>query len=228
MYIPGWLRPPSSEKRLKRVLRAALRDRYYAGLLPSGSRPMIESFPFSDPEDWLLDRKPVPLPGRIRHPLNLRMIARLPERERTHYGAVAIASCEILNYARVAQGQMQVEFAALILERPGDREVSEAERDELWNALQVPVYRLLVGFDGTLLAHECEALTGLHATADAMMEEHQGSIYVTSLSDARNPSVRLRIDRSAYLEKSPCDCGRGGVRLVPAWREHKEMSSAAD
>jgi hypothetical protein len=105
------------------------------------------------------------------------------------------------------------EFAVLVLFRPGEPALSSADRDLLWKAFQVPVYSLLVGFDGTLLGHECEAHRGWHASANAVFEELKGFVYVTSLADTSRPTMRLNTGIRGKLERSLCDCGRPGVRV---------------
>jgi hypothetical protein len=231
MDISGWLLPKrrTPEKRLQRVLRAAVRDRYYMGLVSPVPTPVLDCFPYSSPGDWTRCR-PVPdLPGTIGHPLNPNVVAASPGAGRTNYTAIMASKLVLLDRAReFARYRPEVEFAVLVAERPGEEELTEPERDLLWDAFQVPVYRLLLGFDGTLLAHECEALGGLHATGDAIFEEYGGAVYVTSLTDTRHPSIRLRTGLSGRLADSPCDCGRHGLRLSPAWRGVEEMSSAAN
>jgi hypothetical protein len=77
------------------------------------------------------------------------------------------------------------------LHYPGTPFLSEAERDQLWHAFQVPVFAVLLDRDGQLLAYECEAQSGLHVEPDAPW------------------SARV-------LETAPCECGRPGPRLLLA------------
>jgi hypothetical protein len=231
MHIPGWLFPrrQTPERRLLRVLRAAARDPFYRGLVFPVPTPVLDQFPFADIADWTKNRLLPDIPATLVHPLNRNVFAARPAAGRAQYPAIAATRLALLDRAReFARCRPQVEFAVLVVARPGDAELSEPERDQLWEAFQVPIYRLLVGYDGAVLAHECEALCGLHCSADAIFEEFRGSVYVTSLTDLRYPSVRLRTRISGRLEEGPCDCGRPGLRLAPVWLSQEEVSSAAD
>jgi phenylacetate-coenzyme A ligase PaaK-like adenylate-forming protein len=169
------------------------------------------------------------LPAVVTHPLIRQVAATRAWSAGRCSVAIAGTVPELLDVSRSAsRSRPQVEFAVLAIERPGDAELTEESRDELWETFQVPVYRVLLGFDGRVLAHECEALRGLHAGPDALFEETAGGVYLTSLSDVKHPSVRLRIGLAARLEHGPCDCGRPGVRVAPVWQARERLSSAAD
>jgi hypothetical protein len=82
--------------------------------------------------------------------------------------------------------------AVIVLARPGDALLTNAERDALWRRFGVPVFEQIIGVDGALIAEECEAHDGLHV-------------------DAAGP------EWTAYrMELSPCACGKTTPRLQPA------------
>ncbi len=80
--------------------------------------------------------------------------------------------------------------AVFVLQNDGDPLLSDAQRDELWELFQVPVYVLLLDAKRRVCAYECEAHQGLHLPRDI------------------GPR-RIR----PGLETSPCGCGRPGLRL---------------
>ena len=79
--------------------------------------------------------------------------------------------------------------AVIVLWRPGEERLSEADRGRLWDAFRVPVFEQVIGKSGELLASECEAHDGLHV---------------------RSP--RLPIDHE-YVDASPCPCGQKTSRV---------------
>jgi hypothetical protein len=81
--------------------------------------------------------------------------------------------------------------AVIVISRPGEPRCTEADRDRLWRAFQVPVFEQIVGWAGELLAAECEAHDGLHIE-----------------------SPHLRID-GLPIDTSLCACGRETPRLPP-------------
>ena len=55
--------------------------------------------------------------------------------------------------------------ALIVLARPTDMLLTNADRDQLWRAFRVPVFEQLIGAQGDRLAAECEAHDGLHVEA---------------------------------------------------------------
>jgi hypothetical protein len=102
---------------------------------------------------------------------------------------------------------------------PGRPLLSQAERELLWQAFQVPVWEQFRGFHGELLAEQCEASDGLHLRDDDAIWESpavSGPFRFTSLRNCRHPVFRLEsgIDGSAVA--GLCDCGQRGIRAVPS------------
>ena len=229
----GWpfTRPPLRQRRLARVLRAACRDPHYGQTLRGmGGAPALDRMPFTRLAEWNHGRRIPGVPETIAHPLKPELVAAVPEPGGGRYTAIAAPAAALLAMAGLRRAVWpQAEFAVLALERPGDAELSETSRDLLWNVFQAPIYRVLLGFDGALLGHECEAQNGLHATSNAIFEERDGRIYVTSLTDRRNPCLRLETGLSGVLDDGLCECGRPGARLTAAGSAMQaDLSSAAD
>ena len=79
--------------------------------------------------------------------------------------------------------------AVIVLWRPGQERLGEADRDRLWDVFRVPVFEQVIGKSGELLASECEAHDGLHL---------------------RSPRVPLE---NEYVDASPCPCGQKTSRI---------------
>jgi hypothetical protein len=94
--------------------------------------------------------------------------------------------------------------------------MTEAERDTLWQAFEVPIFEQCLGADGSLLAWECEAHEGLHTVEEnVIVEPGSGSgLIVTSLTDHRHPTIRLVTSLAAKLQTGVCECGQPGPRLL--------------
>ena len=173
---------------------------------------------------------PVPCSARspetVEHPLLRGVWASAPNGGGCYSAVAGPADLFLEMVARTARPE--VEFAVLVLRHPGGSPLTESARDRLWDAFRVPVYELLCGFDGKLLAYECEARCGLHVTGNALFEEHRGRMYVTSLTDRRAPAIRLDCGIAGYIATTRCDCGRPGEWIAAAGVCGGELSSAAD
>jgi len=99
-----------------------------------------------------------------------------------------------------------------------DGELSDADREQFWRTFQVPVFEQRRGFDGRVIARECEAHSGLHVMAErAMLEAMPGSeMLLTSLTDLRFPTLRVGTRLRARILTDCCDCGSAVPRLVAA------------
>ena len=91
-------------------------------------------------------------------------------------------------------------------------------RDRLWTAWRTPVFEQFRGFQGELLASECEAFSGLHFDPDvAVWEERSrdnGELLVTSLANLRHPAWRLATGYRGRVDHSSCDCGSVLPRII--------------
>jgi len=123
--------------------------------------------------------------------------------------------------------------AIVAIHGPGTALLREDERDLLWQRFKVPVYQQLRGFQGELLAAECDAQVGFHANRElAYWETRQQELLYTSLFDLRHPVLRLATGWYGDLETSRCACGCLSPRIFPyerqtALRRATELYSSA-
>jgi hypothetical protein len=104
----------------------------------------------------------------------------------------------------------------IAIQAPGMYGLSELEREWLWQRFHVPLFQQLRGFQGELLAAECDAQVGLHVNAAAAhWEVRQQQLVYTSLVDLRHPVLRLSSGWLGDLETSRCGCGCLSARLFP-------------
>ncbi|HYA16998.1 MAG TPA: hypothetical protein VEF06_06010 [Bryobacteraceae bacterium] len=90
----------------------------------------------------------------------------------------------------------------------------QADRDLLWCAFGVPVFEQLRGWDGTVIARECEVHDGLHVDeAAAIFETREGELIATQLTTPEQPILRARTGLSAELVKEHCECGAETPRI---------------
>ena len=97
--------------------------------------------------------------------------------------------------------------------------LTSAVRDRLWAAWRTPVFEQFRGFQGELLAAECEAFAGLHFDADlAVWEERSQNgapeLVLTSLTNLRHPAWRLTTGRAGRVNHAACPCGSPLPRIV--------------
>jgi hypothetical protein len=95
-------------------------------------------------------------------------------------------------------------------------ELPRKDRERFWRVFQVPVFEQRVGFDGRVVAYECEAHDGLHILPHrAAFEESAGSeLLLTSLTDLRYPTLRVGTRLWGSIQRSCCDCGDATARLM--------------
>jgi hypothetical protein len=94
-------------------------------------------------------------------------------------------------------------------------DISDADRDLFWHAFGVPVFEQFQGFDGAVVASECEAHQGLHISPDAAIFEQDGSeLLLTSLTDLEHPTIRVATGFRGYIDPACCDCGNPAPRLL--------------
>ncbi len=110
--------------------------------------------------------------------------------------------------------------------------LSEPDRNLLWEAFGLPVFEQLRGFDGELLASECEAHAGMHLSADSAVIETavastNAGLLLTSLAGLLYPILRLSTGLSAVVVRGMCDCGQEAelVTWAGALPARKPMAS---
>ena len=109
---------------------------------------------------------------------------------------------------RAASAGKTAERAIFVIHFPETPFLSDADRDVLWEAFQVPVYACLLDGDGRLVGYECEAQDGLHIGTACAGDSQKMEIS----SEDSILGYRIPLDQTV-LEKSPCECGRPGQRL---------------
>jgi len=110
--------------------------------------------------------------------------------------------------------------------------ITEQDRELFWRAFQVPVYEQFLGFDGRLVAWECEAHVGLHVEAEnAFLETHcrngNEELLLTSLTDLRHPALRLATGFQGLIIGGECGCGSKTRRLADVQRVSSAQRQAA-
>lgn len=106
------------------------------------------------------------------------------------------------------------------------------DRDLFWRTFQVPLFEHYMGLDGRVIARECEIHEGLHLVEEhAVIERHErGELLLTSLTDFRRPTLRLKTGYAGAIEKTLCERGRVEPRvlaLTPLPRESGLSATAA-
>ncbi len=97
-------------------------------------------------------------------------------------------------------------------------ELGEDDRERFWRVFQVPVFEQRLGFDGRVIAYECEAHNGLHVVPEraALEETAHSELLLTSLTDLRRPTLRVGTRLAGSIHRDCCDCGNAAARLVGA------------
>jgi hypothetical protein len=102
-----------------------------------------------------------------------------------------------------------VDHVVFVLTECGDKPLSDVSRVVLWQTFGVPVYELLIGAEGILLACECQAQEGWHAQPYATFSVNGNELVVHAFR--QKP---LYTGLLADIETAACPCGRPGVRLM--------------
>ncbi len=114
----------------------------------------------------------------------------------------------------------RVSHAVIAFTLPLHGFLSEEARHLFWRVFEVPVFSQLIGFEGEMLAWECEAHEGLHIESEnAVFELDQrddgdAELVMTSLVNLRTPVLRLGTGLTGTIEQSACGCGLRGPRLL--------------
>jgi hypothetical protein len=140
------------------------------------------------------------------------------------FGASALAApVSVLREMATAMEYGQQEIHApqhFVVSFTGDDhgELGEEDREQFWRVFRVPVFEQRVGFDGRVVAYECEAHDGLHITLESVAFEETAAseLLVTSLTDLRYPTLRVGTRMTRSIEHDCCGCGNATARLVAA------------
>lgn len=114
--------------------------------------------------------------------------------------------------------------ALVVLTSFDDAPLSGHARDLLWRAFSVPVFEQLRGWDGAVIARECEVHDGLHIDeCAAILHLHEGEILATQLAAPGEPIIRARTGLTGEIQTGLCECGSEAPRL----RNVRVLSSRA-
>jgi hypothetical protein len=97
--------------------------------------------------------------------------------------------------------------ALVVVLRPGEKLLTEGERERFWRAFGVPIFEQIVDRDGQLMASECEAHNGLHV-------------------DSVEVELKTFELEGYQLDEAPCGCGRKSPRLRAAGQTESERVAA--
>ena len=103
----------------------------------------------------------------------------------------------------------QLDRAIFVLTDCRDIPLREAARAVFWQAFGIPVYELLLGGDGSLLAAECEAYEGWHIESGITFSSPGGQLWYRT---RRGYSGGTGL--TGTVEAQGCPCGRAGQRLL--------------
>lgn len=104
--------------------------------------------------------------------------------------------------------------ALIVMTSLGDGPLQENHRDLLWRAFRVPVFEQLRGWDGAVIARECEVHDGLHIDTDAVLPHvEDGELIITQFTCLEPPILRVRTGLSTDLTGEHCECGAETPRL---------------
>jgi hypothetical protein len=104
--------------------------------------------------------------------------------------------------------------AIVVLTSLGDPPLEDRHRELLWRAFRVPVFEQLRGWDGIVVARECEVHDGLHIEeAAVILHLHEEELLATQLTAFAEPIVRARTRLTGEIATAHCECGAETPRL---------------
>ena len=226
------LRPrvPANDRiaRLRRVLDLARADyshdfpevtlRALPAAPPPGRLPRLELQPF---------RFPLPSPARIAvleggflPDRNLRGFAIADMTGLRNYAPEALVLPLGLALSLADQKQRgllkvpNLTTAVVVLTSLSDSPFEDHHRGLLWRAFRVPVFEQLRGWDGAIIARECEVHDGMHIDeAAAILHLHEDELLATQLTTFTEPIVRARTGLTGEIETANCECALETPRL---------------
>jgi hypothetical protein len=122
---------------------------------------------------------------------NTRVFVNGWNQETATFAPAAIAASPSQLYALCGIRIPSLRNALIALINPGEKRLTDEDRDRLWRAFRVPVFEQRIDESAHLLAAECEAHDGLHIESKDVTPQ-AGEI----------------------LETAPCGCGRTTPRLT--------------
>jgi len=106
-------------------------------------------------------------------------------------------------------------IAIVVLTSLADSPLAGHHRDLLWRAFGVPVFEQLRGWDGAVIAKECEVHDGLHIDElAAILQWQEDELLVTQLTAFENPILRVRTGLTGEIATGHCECGNETPRLM--------------
>src|SRR5437867_3150411 len=177
----------------------------------SGMRPVLESFhaPFSRTQQT---SKTAMLHPGFAAARGVKVLKGPWPEELGHFTATALAApVQLLREiaSAVERGYHQMHpLEHFIVPFTGHQagELTDEDREQFWRVFKVPVFEQRLGFDGRVIAHECEVHHGLHITGDrALYELHTDSeLLLTSLTDLNNPTVDTGTQAARSIQDDCC------------------------
>lgn len=120
--------------------------------------------------------------------------------------------------AAVLAGELtlpKLDDAIVVLNSITDGALYSGERDLLWQVFGVPIFEQWIGFDGELIAWECDAHDGLHLNSPQVhLEANSDGFRLTSWDARRTPVLRLDCGFRTELSQEPCRCGHPSPLLL--------------
>ena len=103
--------------------------------------------------------------------------------------------------------------ALVVLTSIADAPLADHHRDLLWRSLGLPIFEQLTGWDGTVVARECEVHDGLHVAGDAAIAHIEDGEFLLTQLTVDESVLRARTGWTARINTSLCECGRETPRL---------------
>jgi hypothetical protein len=104
--------------------------------------------------------------------------------------------------------------ALVVLTRLDDSPLADHHRDLLWQAFRVPVFEQVRGWDGTVIARECEVHDGLHVAESSVIPQlDNDELLITKADTSEECLVPIRTGFAAEIITGHCDCGTETPRL---------------
>jgi len=209
----------STLERLPAIGLEEFRDSPGAFESPQASSPALQ--PFQSP----LEHRPrtaILMPGFEQTSREKVISSNWSRKKLKRFGATALAAPVALLRqlaSAIESGQQEMRpLEHFVVPFTGGEhgELEEEALDRFWRVFQVPVFEQRVGFDGQVIAYECEAHHGLHLLPEqaAVEETAHKELLLTSLTDLRHPTLRIATRMAGSIQHECCDCGNAAARLV--------------